>query len=244
MTLTPLARAPFSSLVLSVMLLAAAPSISAQDAPLAPYRANYEVLRNGLMQGMATITLERTTDGNWDFRTQTTGTRGLAGLAGIAIFEQSILRWRERRPELVRYTFDQHAAWKSRKRSLSLGGDTILSNFDGHEAAFAREPGVVDRHAVVLALAADLAAGASHLSYRVADKDKIETHTYRNAGEEPTEVPAGRYETVRVERVREKPGRTTTSWLAPVLGYMPVRIVQREPDGETLEMRLRERPKL
>ena len=41
------------------------------------------------------------------------------------------------------------------------------------------------------------------------------------------------------ERIREKAGRTTTTWIAPALGYTPVRIVQKEPDGETLEMLLR-----
>jgi len=242
MTLSSCLRASRAWLLLSLALL---PFASPAGAPAQPaeFRGNYEVLRNDVPEGTATLTLERRGDGSWDLRTLTTGTQGLAGLAGVAITEESILEWRDGRPELVSYRYDQRAAWKSKQRSMLRHGDSILCNSDGHEAALAFEPGVVDRHAVMLAIAADLASGSGTLSYRVADKGRLETHTYRNAGIERTASPAGNYETIRVERVRETPGRTTTSWLAPELGYMPVRVVQREPDGDSVEMRLRSVPR-
>jgi len=65
------------------------------------------------------------------------------------------------------------------------------------------------------------------------------TRTWRSApANARSRAPGGALEALRVERVRENPGRTTTSWLAPALGWLPVRIVQREADGETIEMRL------
>ena len=100
------------------------------------------------------------------------------------------------------------------------------------------EAGVMDRHTVVLALAHELRAGRHELRFRVADKGEVQTHQYRHAGNERVRVPAGTFETIRVERVRDNPGRVTTTWLAPELGYMPVRIEQREPDGDVIEMRL------
>jgi hypothetical protein len=51
-------------------------------------------------------------------------------------------------------------------------------------------------------------------------------------------VPAGEFDAIRVERIRDIPGRVTTTWFAAELGYMPVRIEQREPDGDVIEMRL------
>ena len=227
----------------AVLLYAVVAVASARDAPLAPFRGNYDVLRNDELQGTATITLQATADGNWDFETRTTGTHGMAGLAGVTISEQSILHWNGGRPELVSYRYDQRAAWKSKQRSLYRNGGSILSRYDEHEDALAWEPGVLDRHAVVLAIAADLAAGAGTLSYLVADKDRLSVQTYRNAGRERTGSPAGEYDTVRIERVREDSGRTTTSWLAPELGYMPVRVVQREPGGDSVELRLRSLPR-
>ena len=40
--------------------------------------------------------------------------------------------------------------------------------------------------------------------------------------------------------VRERPDsdRETTLWMAPSLGYMPVRIEHREPDGESVTMNI------
>ena len=242
MTLTPSTRR-FRLLLGAFVLCALASTAHAREAPLEPFRGNYDVLRNDVVQGTATISLQRTEDGNWDFSTLTTGTRGVFGLAGVAISEQSILRWNGDGPELVSYEYDQRAAWKSKRRSLYRHGGFILSRYDGHEAALAWEPGVLDRHAVVLAIAADLAAGTGTLSYLVADKDKLALQNYRNAGRERTASPAGAYDTVRIERVRENSGRTTTSWLAPGLGYMPVRVVQREPGGDSMELRLRSLPR-
>ena len=100
-------------------------------------------------------------------------------------------------------------------------------------------PATVDRNLVMLAIATDLKDGRETLEYRVADKRAIETHRYRIAGRESIATARGRFDCIRIERVREKPGRTTTTWIAPSRGYTPVRIVQKEPDGETLEMILR-----
>lgn len=224
------------------LLLAFAGATSAADGARgdglpAPFEHRYEVLRNGSPLGEATIALRQADGDAWEFSTRTRGTRGLAGLAGAAIDEWSEFAWRDGRPELRRYRYRQDVAFRSRERSLARTAGDRIDSRDGdrrHELAF--EPGTLDRHIVVLAIGADLARGADgELRYRVADRDDVEWHRYRVAGRERV----GALDAVRVERVREKPGRTTTSWLAPALGFAPVRIVQREADGETIEMRLR-----
>lgn len=207
-------------------------------APLAPFDARYEVVRNGEPMGEATIALADAGDGTWTLRTTTEATRGLASVAGAHVDERSTFRWRDGRPELVRYHYEQKIGWKSKQRSLDARGGTIASDDGKHRGDLRFEPGVQDRHTIVLALAADLAAGNDDLRYRVADKQAVDEQRYEHGGRESVTVPAGTFDAERVERVRSKPGRTTTSWLAPSLGYRPVRIVQREPDGETLEMRL------
>jgi hypothetical protein len=227
--------------VLTLLALVLAAPASAADgardtgAP-ASFERRYEVLRNGSPLGEATIALRQVEGATWEFSTRTRGTRGLAGLAGASIDEWSEFAWREGRPELLRYRYRQDVAFRTRERSLArVGGDRIDSR-DGdrrHDLAF--EPFTLDRHLVVLAIGADLARGADgELRYRVADRDDVEWHRYRVAGRERV----GTLDAIRVERLRDNPGRTTTSWLAPALGFAPVRIVQREADGETIEMRL------
>ena len=87
--------------------------------------------------------------------------------------------------------------------------------------------------------APDLKAKRDTLEYRVADKREISTQRYRIAGNNTIATARGRFHCIRLERIREKAGRTTTIWIAPALGYTPVSIIQKEPDGETLEMLLR-----
>jgi hypothetical protein len=245
---------------------AAADDGAATRDPVAPFTARYEVLRDGSPLGVATFTLRELDAQRRELTTHTRGTAGLAALTAAEIVERSEFRWRAARPELVRYRYEQQVAWKRKRRALDVDATaTTIASHDGkrdHVLAF--EPGVMDRHAVVVALIAALAhpapaaagtdadadfdtdaptdagagAGPDQLAFRVADKDAIETQRYRREGPETVEVPAGRYAAERIARIRENPGRVTTTWFAAQLGYLPVRIVQKEPDGETVEMRL------
>lgn len=227
---------------LTLWLAAAAGALAAD--PVAPFELRYEVRRNGDLLGEATFRLRALDDARRELETHTRGTQGLAALLGADIRERSVFRWRDGRPELIAYSYRQKAAWKNRQRTLDVDAAhaTIASRDGERNHTLALEAGVMDRHAVVVALAAEVARGdEAALEFRVADKDEVETHRYRRAGRERVRTPAGRFEAERVERVREKPGRTTTTWLAVELGYLPARILQQEPDGETIEMQLVER---
>ncbi|HET7843968.1 MAG TPA: DUF3108 domain-containing protein [Xanthomonadales bacterium] len=225
--------------------LAAAPVADAPAAPLAPVTLEYEVLRNGDPMGVSTLVLAQDERGEWTLESRTKGTSGLAGLAGASIDERSAFAWREGHPELRHYRYAQALAWKDKRRELDVLPDARSIAYDDgkHVGRMPFEDGVMDRHMVVLAIARDVAAKAEVLEYRVADKDKLETHRYRIAGTERVTCRAGSFEATRVERVREHPGRTTTSWLAAETQWLPVKIVQREPDGETIEMRLKSLPR-
>ncbi len=232
-------RAAFALLLAVLMADGAAAEAGRDAAPPAPFERHYEVLRNGQPQGEATIALRHVEGPTWEFATRTRGTRGLAGLAGAVIEEHSEFAWRDGRPELLRYRYRQDVAFRRRERSLSRAAGGRIESRDGkhrHDLGF--EPGTMDRHVVVLAIGADLARGArGDLRYRVADRDDVDWQRYRVAGSERVDG----LEALRVERVRDNPGRSTVSWLAPALGFAPVRIVHREADGETIEMRLRGR---
>jgi hypothetical protein len=215
-------------------------AMAVEPASSQPFSARYEVLRNGRALGEARLTLARDVDDTWQFHSETRGTRGLASIAGVEISERSTFRWRGLLPELVEYDYRQNVAMRRRERSLrvDVASNAIVSRQDDQTFELRFEEGVVDRNAVVLAVMAAVAAGRVDLSFRVADRDDVESQRYRVAGRERVNVRAGSFDTVLIERIREKPGRDTDTWLAPELGYLPVRIRHREADGETLEMRL------
>lgn len=224
----------------AALALLAAFAVPAQDAPIQPFKSDYSLVRNGKAIGRAHIELIQGKDG-WQFTTTSEGTEGLAGIAGVRIDENSTFRWQGGRPETMHYTYFQKAAWKKKNRRVDVDHATkrIEAGDDDGTVALAYAPGTVDRNLVVLALAADLKAKHDALEYRVADKREIGTHRYKVVGRETIATARGRFDCIKVERIREKAGRTTTTWIAPALGYTPVRIVQKEPDGETLEMLLR-----
>ena len=214
----------------------------ADAAPPVPYTAEYEVQRNGSPMGHGTVSLRRSENGDWELRSVTRGTEGLAGLTGAEIVERSMLRWVDDQPEALSYRYRQDLAWRSRERSVDFdpAAGRIVSRDRRGEHIFAFAPGVLDRQSVILAVGCDLAAGKRDtLTYSVVDRDEFGPQRYRVGAEETVQTPAGALRALRVERLRDDAGgRTTTTWFGIERGFLPVRVLQTEPDGDSFEMRL------
>jgi hypothetical protein len=205
-----------------------------------PFQAHYQVLRNAKPLGEATLTLQRKPKSTWELTTHTKGTKGLAALAGADIVERSLFSWENNKPVLIQYYFRQKVAWKNKQRSMVMSDHSQIKSQDekkNYQLSFDTKP--MDRHVVILAIADDLKENLTELRYQVADRDRIDWQTYRVVNQETIVTPAGSFEAFRVERVRQKKGRSTTSWFSPKLNYLPIRIEQREADGETITMVLR-----
>jgi hypothetical protein len=223
------------------LAVAASTATAADQATPAPFRADYLALRNGEELGRTTLALSDNHDGTWTLRSETTGTSGLAKLAGVHIVETSRFRWRDGRPEAIEYDYRQDSAVKKRTRHAEFSAGEVRVEEGGETFHYAIVPGLVDRHAVTLALAADLKRGAKSFDYKVAVKDHVEDMRYERAANETLNVPAGAFDTVLMRRVGE-PGtdrkRVARSWFAEKLGWMPVQIEQSEKKGDTITLRL------
>ena len=226
---------------LATTLLALAPALAAAAMP-APYSARYEVLRNGDRVGESSVSLKTLGEGRAEFVSSTSGSEGLAALAGANIDERSTLRWREGAPETVSWHYRQKVAWKTRERSLAVdaGARRIDSRDKDKRYSPPYRPGVLDRHAVTVALMQDLTAGRTgELRYLVPDKDELEAWVFRTGASERVDSALGAQRALRVERIRtDGRGRSTTLWLAQDRGYVPLRILQKEPKGDTIDMRI------
>jgi hypothetical protein len=224
-----------------IAALALVPLAAEAAAPPPPYTAQYEVRRNGNRLGTATVSFRKLANGRYELVSDSTGSEGLAAIAGLSVNERSILRWGDQ-PETVAYDYRQKMAWKSRARSMQVdaaAGRIDSTDKDAHYSP-RYERGVIDRNVVVVALMGDLAAGrGGELRYRIPDKDEVRTWTYRIGGSEQLGTPLGAQKVVRVERIRDSGnGRSTTLWMAPARNFVPMRILQQEPNGETIEMRI------
>ncbi len=227
------------SLLLTLALLA---PVVALAAPPAPYTAHYQVLRNGTRLGVATISFQPLANGRYELRTDTEGSEGLAAIAGVSIHERSIIRWNGSVPETVAYSFRQKMAWKSRDKGFQVDARNGRIESQDKDRHFSPpyQPGVLDRNAITVALMSDLGSGKTgDLRYLVPDHDSLETQVFRAGAAARLDTALGAARAIRVDRIRESSGgRATSLWLAEDRNYLPVRIMQREPNGETIEMRI------
>ena len=222
-------------------VLVLAPMAAAAALPL-PYTANYEVRRNGEALGTATVSFKQLPNGRYELKSSTVGSEGLAAIAGVSVDERSVIRLADGQPETVAYNYRQKLAWKTRERSLQVNAasNSIASTDKDKSFSPPYRAGVLDRNAVTVALMADVAAGKpGDLEYLVPSRNELETHVYRSATSEQIQTRLGAQRVIRVERIRESSnGRTTTLWLGQDRNYIPLRMLQKEPDGETIEMRI------
>jgi len=79
------------------------------------------------------------------------------------------------------------------------------------------------------------AVSADTVEFSMVDDRRIKAYRFAIMGREQIEVPAGRFEALRVERV-DSASRSSKFWLAPARDYMPV-MVEATKDGTT-ELRM------
>jgi len=206
------------------------------------YTATYSVFRNGKDLGVATVRFSDAGNGRWELNTHTVGT-GIAAIAGVEVDEDSILRWNDGKPETVDYNFAQKAGWKNKKRSVRVNAQAKQIDSQDNDKFYTLryQVGVLDRHAVTIAVMQDLLQGKrGDLSYSVADRDELQTQLYRVIGYEKMGSALGPVNTVKVQRIRETSnGKTTTLWLGADRQFVPVRIEQKESDGDVIEMQIK-----
>ena len=140
------------------------------------------------------------------------------------------------------YRYLQQVAWKTRERRVDVdapAGKIIRSDKNGSQV-LRYQPGVLDRHAVTVALMQDLAAGKTgDLLYAVPEREGVVSQRYRPSGIESLDTSLGRQRVIRVERIRDDGnGRSTVVWFGVDRQFLPLRILQTEPNGDSIELRI------
>jgi hypothetical protein len=105
-------------------------------------------------------------------------------------------------------------------------------------------PGVQDGLSVQIALMCALAAGEAPQSFKMIDKDEIKEYQYTHEGAEKVDTPVGKLDTVIYRSQKAGSSRATRLWIAPSLGYLPVRAEQAKNGKRELQLTMRavERP--
>lgn len=228
----PIARLARPAL-LGLLLAGTSMAAAAASAP-APFKAVYQVQRDGQTIGQATITLTAQGGGQYAYRNQTQGTAGLAALLGASSSETTRFRWHGDAPETVSYDYAMDAAIKQKRRHMAVdwtAGKVTVDEGKG-PITYASTAGMVDRNTLPLALGLALRDGAKKVALPVGVKQQVERQQYTVAGTEAVKVPAGRFEAERVSRTDAD--KSFDAWYVPAKFPLPVKLAQSEGGDLTL----------
>jgi hypothetical protein len=227
--------------VITAIAVAFAASQAAHAIELKPMTAVYSVTRDGKAIGDATYTLKSNGDGTWTLTSVTHGTSGMARMLGLDVREESTFRWRDGKAQGVRYDYRQDAAIKHKQRQIDFDWNAKQAHVrDGKDSFNYPIPaGAMDRSSVALVLGEALASGIRDLTLPVVVRDRVEQQHFVAHAEEPIQVPAGSFKAVKFERV-DTAGKAS-SWYAPAIAMLPLRVEQMQHDGATIVLELKQR---
>lgn len=116
--------------------------------------------------------------------------------------------------------------------------DIATNHIKGKEWKQKIHDGVLDNLSTQLALMSDLHDGKKVFDYTVVDKGELKNYKFEIVGRETLNLPAGKFQTIKLKRTRKNSRRTTYMWTAPALHYLAVKLQHVEPDSSTFVMEL------
>lgn len=202
--------------------------------PLKPYRATYQLNRDGL-NAQVERELKRLNERDWQLSDS-------GRVLFFSLDEKVTMRREGNRIQPLHYRYRQSPG-SSKHQDIFYDWDTLEARFelsDDERQAKLTVPSY-DKLSFQLQLRLDLMAGKldEPKTYRLVDRGRYKVYRVERLGEEQLRVGDRTFDTVKLSRTR--PGeddRQTLLWAAPALDYLMVRIVHEEAD-ERFEMTLK-----
>lgn len=227
---------PIRSTLLLTLIL-----VSGISMALEPYTATYNLSRGNITVGESRYELS-IDDGEILFRAHAE-TQGVVSLfRSDEIIEESRLRLCEQGQLVaVEYTYrHQRGDIIEEEKHIDFDWEegVAISRVDDETYELPLETGTIDQMALQLKVMQDARAGKvdERMLYQAIDEDEVEEYEFTMEGHARIETGAGEFETLRLQR--DHGSRTTIFWVAPALGYLPVRVEQRREDRATISLAL------
>jgi hypothetical protein len=198
------------------------------------FTATYNVLQGGSPLGEATVVLKAAGNGQFEYTNASKGTAGLAAALGANATETSRFAWAGQVPQAVSYHYQMDASFKQKTRDIKVQGATVQVQDNSKSFSYAAVPGMIDRNTLPLALGVALRDGKQEAAFPVAVKQAVENQQFKVSGKEKITVPAGSFDTVRVDRTDTDRG--FNAWYAPAKYPVPVKLAQKDGGDLTLEL--------
>ncbi len=194
---------------------------------LQPYRADYTLSISGQVMGKAYRQLHALGKGEYRFETDAD-----AGMIAHAHEVSEFSVNDQGRLVADSYHLQRQLLFSHRQTDLVfLWKQNLLqtqTERDGQQS-FPLLPGTLDKLSLEVQMRLDLQKSNPDLSYPLADADGIKPYRYIISGNETLDTALGKMNTLKVERPHDpSSARSTTFWVAPSLGFLPVQVEQIE----------------
>lgn len=204
---------------------------AAHAADLPAYSATYAVKAYG-KSGTATRTLSKSGN-NYTYTVNGTAA-GVASLNQSAKFSLSGGRILPSSSSMSARVF---GVGNTHKISFNNGAKTAVSTYKNKSTTLKMNAQAYDDLSLESQIRQELINGKFTGTYQLVKKTDIETTRFRRSGSSKITVPAGTYDVIRIDRIHDDKGRSTSFWLAPSLDYLPIKVSQTN-DGKTISMEL------
>ncbi|MDF0535785.1 DUF3108 domain-containing protein [Shewanella sp. A32] len=141
----------------------------------------------------------------------------------------------------LRFIHERTGTGKDFNEQIAFARDQgkVFSVYKGEKTKLNYTDTLYDAMMLQLQFRLDLMNGKQKFNYKMVKDNEIEDYHFRNLGQETVKLPSGSYQTVHLELIRKSQKRHTDVWMAPDLGYLPVRFVHEEK-GNTMELTLKQ----
>jgi hypothetical protein len=219
-------------LVLSAYCLLCAP-VKADGLPIGDFEATY-IANVKAISGKLRISMEKISDDRYRFSYSVRAGRFWNFFFRGKLEEHSIFEVNDGRPNTLEYELHNTIGSKPRNGEyvFDWADQQVSGWYKGEAVNLPTEPGLIDRSLLQLVLMWDLKNGKLQEEYSILDRDEISHVKVVRVGEEIIQLPSrAKYETVIISRISPDQEDVSTIWLAPMLGYLPVKLAQ-YTDGE------------
>lgn len=218
--------------VIAAALAVAADEAGAADAAVTTYTATYRVEYKGREAGVSEWSVRPVSDGLYEFSAKITPKGMLKLLRPKPTIERSQFRLEGSSFRPLEYWYEDGSRSGEGNWHLVFDWDRRIATVSTSEAR--REltvpDGALDIGTLKAAVMQDLAVKGAPGPYEIADQDSVGTYEYMDSGMETLATGVGSLETRRYVQHRTGSSRSTWLWVAPSLGWLPVRVEQRRND--------------
>lgn len=243
----PLARLLVLLAVGAAGMLAGPPAAGGEAPPapepaahIAPFTASYDVSWRGITAGHSELELRHGADGQYEY-----SSRHIAGGLFRIVFPNAmsqdsrfVLDGGQVRPLAYRASDGSDDEAKTVNLQFDWKSMRVHGRSEGKPVDLALQPGTQDDMSVQIALMLDLRAGQVPPSFWLLNKDEVQEYQYTRDGEEHLVTPVGDFQAIIYRSQHAGSTRATRLWLAPELGYLPLRAEQTRKGKVEFAMRI------